>query len=240
MLDQHIRIYLITDAYVEFLQKQAKSLDLPVKVYHVHLGKHIVVLAWLGTEPTEPAILLNSHMDVVSVFEDKWIYLSFSAHMDEHGNIYSRGSQDMKCVGIQYLEAVRRMKMSTQRFKGTVHISFVPNEEIDGKLVMKEALEKEKLKDPGKYQLGLVTTINLTQLKGGIQTNVIPNELIAAFDIRLALSIDHDEFEANIRSRNGAKKVYFTRLNKKIQKLRTPNWMIPIHFGLHLKRHAKA
>ncbi|XP_014612688.1 PREDICTED: aminoacylase-1-like [Polistes canadensis] len=85
-------------------------------------------------------------MDVVSVFEDKWIYLSFSAHMDEHGNIYSRGSQDMKCVGIQYLEAVRRMKMSNQRFKGTVHISFVPDEEIDGKLVMKEFVHTNDFK----------------------------------------------------------------------------------------------
>ncbi|XP_043487472.1 aminoacylase-1-like [Polistes fuscatus] len=260
------------DACVEFLHKQAKSLDLPVKVYHVHPGKPIVVLTWLGTEPTEPAILLNSHMDVVPVFEDKWTYPPFSAHMDEHGNIYARGSQDMKCVGIQYLEAIRRMKMSNQRFKRTIHISFVPDEEIGGKLGMKEfvhtndfkalnigfaldegvasptdtffmfngersiwhvevhctgnpghgsllldntagekirviinrfmdlrALEKEKLKDTEKYQIGDVTTINLTQLKGGVQTNVIPNELIAMFDVRLDPSVDHDEFEAKIK-----------------------------------------
>ncbi|KAI4479434.1 hypothetical protein M0804_011219 [Polistes exclamans] len=260
------------DACVEFLHKQAKSLDLPVKVYHVHPGKPIVVLTWLGTEPTEPAILLNSHMDVVPVFEDKWTYPPFSAHMDEHGNIYARGSQDMKCVGIQYLEAIRRMKMSNLRFKRTIHISFVPDEEIGGKLGMKEfvhtndfkalnigfaldegvasptdtffmfngersiwhvevhctgnpghgsllldntagekirviinrfmdlrASEKEKLKDTEKYQIGDVTTINLTQLKGGVQTNVIPNELIAMFDVRLDPSVDHDEFEAKIK-----------------------------------------
>ncbi|KAI4503616.1 hypothetical protein M0802_001019 [Mischocyttarus mexicanus] len=260
------------DACVEFLHKQAKSLDLPVKVYHVHPGKPIVVLTWLGTEPTKPAILLNSHMDVVPVFEDKWTYPPFSAHMDEHGNIYARGSQDMKCVGIQYLEAVRRMKISNQRFKRTIHISFVPDEEIGGKLGMKEfvhtqdfkalnigfaldegvasptetffmyygeraiwhvevhctgnpghgsllldntagekiqviidrfmdfrALEKKKLKDNAKYQIGDVTTVNLTQLKGGVQTNVIPNELIAMFDVRLDPSVDHDAFEAKIK-----------------------------------------
>lgn len=60
---------LVTDDCVAFLQKQAKSLDLPIKVYQVHPGKPIVVLTWIGTQPSEPAILLNSHMDVVPVFE---------------------------------------------------------------------------------------------------------------------------------------------------------------------------
>lgn len=58
--------------------------------------------------------------------------------MDEQGNIYARGSQDMKCVGIQYLEAIRRMKLAGQRFKRTIHISFVPDEEIGGVLGMKD------------------------------------------------------------------------------------------------------
>lgn len=260
------------NACVEFLHRQAKSLDLPINVYHVHPEKPIVIITWLGTEPNKPAILLNSHMDVVPVFEDKWTYPPFSAHMDEQGNIYARGSQDMKCVGIQYLEAVRRMKLSNQHFKRTIHISFVPDEEIGGVLGMKEfvhtedfktlnigfaldegvasptetfymfngersiwhievhctgnpghgslmldntagekirviidrfmdfrAIEKEKLKDTTKYQLGDVTSVNLTQIKGGVQTNVIPNELIAVFDVRLTPTVDHNEFEAMIK-----------------------------------------
>lgn len=58
--------------------------------------------------------------------------------MDEKGNIYARGSQDMKCVGIQYLEAIRRLKLAKQHFKRTIHISFVPDEEIGGELGMKD------------------------------------------------------------------------------------------------------
>lgn len=58
--------------------------------------------------------------------------------MDEQGNIYARGSQDMKCVGIQYLEAIRRLKMKGERLARTLHISFVPDEEIGGVLGMKE------------------------------------------------------------------------------------------------------
>ncbi|GAB1867575.1 N-acyl-aliphatic-L-amino acid amidohydrolase [Camponotus japonicus] len=126
------------DECVAFLKRQAQSLDLPVKVYHIHPDKPIVVLTWVGTEPAKPAILLNSHMDVVPVFEDKWTYPPFSAHMDEQGNIYARGSQDMKCVGIQYLEAIRRLKLNGQRYQRTIHISFVPDEEIGGVLGMKD------------------------------------------------------------------------------------------------------
>ncbi|XP_076756605.1 aminoacylase-1 [Xylocopa sonorina] len=259
------------DDCVTFLQNQAKSLDLPVKVYHVHPNKPIVVLTWIGTDPSKSAILLNSHMDVVPVFEDKWTYPPFGAHMDEQGNIYARGSQDMKCVGIQYLEAIRRMKLAGQRCKRTIHMSFVPDEEIGGHLGMEDfvhtkefqalnigfaldegmaspdehfrmfygersiwqvevecsgtpghgsllldntagekirfiidrfmdfrAKEKEKLKDP-KILLGDVTTINLTQLKGGVQTNVVPVSLTAIFDIRLDPSVDHNEFEAMMK-----------------------------------------
>ncbi|KZC08889.1 PREDICTED: aminoacylase-1-like [Dufourea novaeangliae] len=257
---------------VNFLRKQAKSLDLPVKVYYAHPNKPIVVLTWVGTNPMETSILLNSHMDVVPVFEEKWTYPPFSAHMDEQGNIYARGSQDMKCVGIQYLEAIRRMKLAGQQLKRTIHVSFVPDEEIGGVLGMKDFVhtkdfqdlnvgfaldegvaspeecfymfygersiwhveiecngtpghgsllldntagekirviidrfmdlrtkEKKKMANP-KLLPGDVTSINLTQLKGGIQTNVVPTTLSAVFDIRLDPSVDHDEFEAMIKT----------------------------------------
>lgn len=45
--------------------------------------------------------------------------------MDEHGNIYARGAQDMKCVSIQYLEALRRLKKDNVTLRRTVHVSFV-------------------------------------------------------------------------------------------------------------------
>lgn len=44
----------------------------------------------------------------------------------------------MKCVGIQYLEAIRRLKVNGQRLSRTIHISFVPDEEIGGVLGMKD------------------------------------------------------------------------------------------------------
>ncbi|XP_012270733.1 aminoacylase-1 [Orussus abietinus] len=259
------------DGCVTFLRKQAKSLDLPLRIYHVAPGKPVVVITWEGTAPEEPAILLNSHMDVVPVFPNDWTHPPFGAEMDEKENIYARGSQDMKCVGIQYLEAIRRFKLEKKRFKRTIHVSFVPEEEVGGTPGMKEfvhtkdfkslnvgfsldegaasptenfylfygersiwhvwitcpgtpghgsimfdntagekikhiidrfmnfrAKEKAKLEDP-KVKLGDVTSINLTQLRGGVQMNVLPDNVSVAFDIRLATTVNHKEFEETIR-----------------------------------------
>uniref|UniRef100_A0A1J3CU69 Aminoacylase-1 n=1 Tax=Noccaea caerulescens TaxID=107243 RepID=A0A1J3CU69_NOCCA len=70
-------------------------------------GKPIVLLKWIGSDPSLPAILLNSHTDVVPFEADKWDkdYPPLGAKIDEDGIIYARGTQDMKSVGMQYLEA---------------------------------------------------------------------------------------------------------------------------------------
>ena len=36
----------------------------------------------------------------------------------------------MKCVGIQHIEAVRRLKKEGKKFKRTIHLVFVPEEEV--------------------------------------------------------------------------------------------------------------
>jgi len=58
----------------------------------------------------------------------KWRYEPFSAEKDEYGNIHARGAVDMKCVGAQYLEAIRRLRGSGFTPLRTVHVSFVPGE----------------------------------------------------------------------------------------------------------------
>jgi aminoacylase len=120
------------DGIIKFLSAQAEILDLSYQVVCCVPEKPIFIMTWPGTEPDLPAILLNSHTDVVPVFPEHWTYPPFSAHKDEKGNIYGRGTQDMKCVGMQHLEAVRRLKNSGVKLKRTVHLSFVPDEEIGG------------------------------------------------------------------------------------------------------------
>lgn len=259
------------DDCVAFLKRQAIGLGLDVKVFEVVPRKPIVVLTWLGSDPSLPAILLNSHMDVVPVFENSWTYPPFSAHIDKDGKIFARGSQDMKCVGIQYLEAIRRLQQNGVKLKRTLHVCYVPDEEIGGIDGMAKFVHTQDFKDlnigfaldeglaspneefalfygersiwqihvhctgqPGhgslllpnnageklRYmidkfmnlrteqkgilevnpdlKIGDVTSVNLTQVYGGVQSNVIPEKLTAVFDVRVAVLVDHDEFEQRI------------------------------------------
>lgn len=88
--------------------------------------KPILVATWKGTDPSLPSILLTSHVDVVPVSAEHWKYDPFEAHKDEDGKIYGRGTQDMKCVTIQYLEAIRSLKAQGIKLKRTIHLSFTP------------------------------------------------------------------------------------------------------------------
>jgi hypothetical protein len=45
------------------------ELDLPIQIYELGAGKPIVIITWLGEEPGLHSIMLNSHMDVVPVYE---------------------------------------------------------------------------------------------------------------------------------------------------------------------------
>ncbi|EDV41515.1 uncharacterized protein Dana_GF17519 [Drosophila ananassae] len=257
---------------VEFLKSQASALDLPIRIcYPANEKNPVVVLTWEGLQPDLPSVLLNSHMDVVPVFPEKWSHPPFGAELDEKGRIFARGSQDMKCVGMQYLAAIRALKRSGSRFKRTIHISFVPDEEVGGKLGMHAfvssqdfrslnigfsldegiasptpefpvffaersvrrvifkiggsaghglllmpntagekfsyILEKmmefrsaqvRRLEDNPELQIGDVTTINLTTVAGGVQSNVVPPLLTACFDCRLSIDIDISEFHATL------------------------------------------
>jgi len=42
---------------------------------------------------------------------------------------------------------------------------------------------------------GDVTTINLTQLSGGVQNNVVPAQLEVVFDLRVAIDVDREALE---------------------------------------------
>eukprot|EP01119_Soliformovum_irregulare_P013129 TRINITY_DN3466_c0_g1_i1.p1 TRINITY_DN3466_c0_g1~~TRINITY_DN3466_c0_g1_i1.p1 ORF type:complete len:327 (+),score=120.73 TRINITY_DN3466_c0_g1_i1:295-1275(+) len=64
---------------------------------------------------------------------EKWNWDPFAAEKDENGNIYARGTQDMKSVGIQYIEAVHRLKQSGKTFPRTIHLSYIPDEEVGGR-----------------------------------------------------------------------------------------------------------
>ena len=100
---------------------------LPESVPH----KPVVVATWPGTDPSLPAILLNGHYDVVPVIAESWTVPAFEG-VRQGTRIYGRGAQDMKCVCTQYLVALRHLKAHGFQPLRTVHVSYVPDEEVGG------------------------------------------------------------------------------------------------------------
>ncbi|XP_063932225.1 aminoacylase-1-like [Zophobas morio] len=88
--------------------------------------KPVVVLTWVGTEPTLPAILLNNHMDKVPLFETNWSDNPFGGEIDDQ-KTYARTSPHKKTASIQCLEAVRRLKNSGVTLKRTINLCFAPD-----------------------------------------------------------------------------------------------------------------
>lgn len=118
---------------VDFLKVQAEKIGLPMRILELVPGKPIVIMTWEGSDPSLPSLLLNSHTDVVPIYPENWRYDAFEAFKDENGDIYARGTQDMKCVTIWHLEAIRILKLEMKKkYKRTIHLSFVPDEEIGG------------------------------------------------------------------------------------------------------------
>uniref|UniRef100_A0A6Q2ZMI4 N-acyl-aliphatic-L-amino acid amidohydrolase n=1 Tax=Esox lucius TaxID=8010 RepID=A0A6Q2ZMI4_ESOLU len=120
------------DAALRFLDGIAEELGLPIKKIEVCPGRVVSVMTWEGTNPSLKTILLNSHTDVVPVYQEHWKYDAFAAVKDSEGNIFARGTQDMKSVTIQYIEAVRRLKAEGKKLMRTIHLMFVPDEEVGG------------------------------------------------------------------------------------------------------------
>jgi aminoacylase len=92
----------------------------------------VVVAVWKGVDPSLPIILLNSHYDVVPAIATDWVESQqqpFSG-LRKDSKIYGRGTQDMKSVCIQYIEAIRKiMKLYPQyQPQRSIYLTFVPDE----------------------------------------------------------------------------------------------------------------
>uniref|UniRef100_A0A914DF48 N-acyl-L-amino-acid amidohydrolase n=1 Tax=Acrobeloides nanus TaxID=290746 RepID=A0A914DF48_9BILA len=132
----------------EFLFEYGKELGLDCWYEDCVPGKPMIGMTIPGTDPSLPSLLLYSHTDVVPTFREHWTHDPYEAYKDEDGNIYARGAQDMKCVGVQYLEAIRRLhKVGKRNFLRTVHILFGPDEEIGAAEGIQEFLKTQKFKE---------------------------------------------------------------------------------------------
>lgn len=133
---------------MDFLRKLANEIGLIFQVeYPASIEKPVVILSLIGSDPNAPSILLNSHMDVVPVFEEFWTHKPFDADIDNDGKIFARGAQDMKSVGMQYLGAIRSLMKEQVIIRRTFHVVFVPDEEIFGEAGMKAFVSSDAFKN---------------------------------------------------------------------------------------------
>lgn len=144
-----------TGAYQDcaaYLIQELESLQVLSNVHTLPespINSPVVVAHWKGTDESLPVILLNNHYDVVPASDEDWTVPPFEG-LRKDGNIYGRGTQDMKCVCIQYVEALR--KLASRGFQPTrsIYLTFVPDEEVGGSgmaAVLDSKLYKEELAD---------------------------------------------------------------------------------------------
>jgi len=117
---------------VDFLTPLVQEIGMKVKVIELIKKKPILIATLEGNQPNLPSILLNSHYDVVPAVEESWNTPPFNPKVSEDGKIFARGTQDMKCVCMQYIEALLRMTKRGEKFERTIHMTFVPDEEVGG------------------------------------------------------------------------------------------------------------
>jgi aminoacylase len=123
-------------ASANFLLQQLQSLNV---LEDIHLlpeapdHSPVVVAKWKGIDESLPILLLNSHYDVVPADVTAWTVPPFEG-LRKDGKIYGRGTQDMKCVCLQYIEAIRKIVELTPDFQPqrNLYLTFVPDEEIGG------------------------------------------------------------------------------------------------------------
>ncbi|KAI5670642.1 hypothetical protein M9H77_11006 [Catharanthus roseus] len=140
---------------VNFLTNFSLSIpSLQYQILHFASNKPVLIFTWPGSDSTLPSILLNSHLDSVPAEPSKWVHPPFSAHYSSDGKIFARGAQDDKCIGVQYLEAIKSLELEKDFWPlRTVHVSFVPEEEIGGFDGMAKFANSEEFK---KLNIGFV------------------------------------------------------------------------------------
>ncbi|KAL4036290.1 hypothetical protein IC575_005018 [Cucumis melo] len=132
---------------VAFLRSQAQEIGLHTEVLEFGPGKPLLLVTWYGSNPSLPSVLLNSHMDSVPAEPSKWLHPPFSAVRTSDGKIFARGSQDDKCIAIQYIEAIRNLRNRDFVPVRTVHISYVPDEEIGGSDGVAKFVQSKEFKE---------------------------------------------------------------------------------------------
>nr|KAF6419835.1 aminoacylase 1 [Molossus molossus] len=188
-------------AAVAFLEERARQLGLGCQKVEVAPGRVVTVLTWPGTNPKLSSLLLNSHTDVVPVFKEHWSHDPFEAFKDADGL-----ANPTDAFTVFYSERSPWWVRVTSTGKPGHGSRFIEdtaaeklNKVVSSILAFREK-ERQRLQSNPHLKLGAVTSVNLTQLEGGVAYNVVPATMSAGFDFRVAPDVDLKAFEQQLRS----------------------------------------
>ncbi len=116
----------------DFLERVLKRDGVPVTRYESQPGKAILVARLKGRGPAKPILLLH-HMDVVPADRARWKVDPFAATIDA-GEMWGRGTMDMKGLGVAHLLAFLTLKRQNVPLTRDVILMAVPDEEVGGQL----------------------------------------------------------------------------------------------------------
>jgi len=117
-------------AAAEYVAEAARADGLEPEVIESDKDRANVVFRIKGSGE-KPPLLLNGHLDVVAVEEDKWSVPPFEA-VEKDGFIYGRGAVDMKNMVSLCLMCVKLLKRSGAPLKRDLIFAGVADEEAGG------------------------------------------------------------------------------------------------------------
>jgi len=121
-----------TTRTADFLQGILEREGVPVTRYESAPGKVIVLARLKGSGAARPILLLH-HMDVVPADRSRWSRDPFGGEL-VNGEIWGRGTADMKGLGVIHLLALLELKRQHVPLSRDVILMAVPDEEVGGDL----------------------------------------------------------------------------------------------------------
>ena len=129
-----------------WLAQAFTEMGLEPRVVEAQPGKKNVV-ARVGGAGGGPSLCLASHMDVVNIGEaGKWRYDPFSAHIDDGGVMWGRGSADSKGMLAGMMAAVRAILASKLRLKGDLYLVAYVDDETAGHYGLRQVFKEGQAK----------------------------------------------------------------------------------------------
>ncbi len=110
-------------------------------------GLPVLIITFLGSDKSLPALALNHHVDVVPISDQsQWKHDPFGGNVED-GVIYGRGTQDMKGVGVIHYWALKTLKDAGFKPRRTIHLIMVPHEEVGGFQGAGQLVKTKEFKD---------------------------------------------------------------------------------------------